>query len=267
MESAASVTTAGGATVNVAGLYFTDTNNNNAVDANERVVFHNSATGHYYELVDSSGTWAAADAAATARGGHLLVINDATEGAYVQGLFGYQITGASEENPANRAANYANNRPIYGGLPADELGGDQGAWVGLEANGTGWNWVPQTSGGATTAVTNADPLWIVHYGQQRPSSSDGDQRGAMVGGNNITEDNNPAAPNPASTQVLYNQAGTAALPYYIVEYESLAAYQAGNPVSLDSVTGPQLASAPAASDALPATVSGTSLGLDQLLSA
>ncbi len=256
--------------VAAAGLYFADTNNNNTVDAGERVVFHNATSGHYYELVASAGSWDAANTAAAAKGGHLLVINDATEAAYIQSLYGYEIGGPSVEVPADRAANYAGNRPIYGGLPVDELGGDQGAWVGLQANGTGWNWVAQTSGGATTAITNTDPLWIVHYGQQRPSSAADDQRGAIVGGNNLGADSSPAAPNPAETQVLFNQIGGTALPYYVVEYETLAAVNTpapAAPVSLDSLTGVQLASAPAVTDALPATVSGISLGLDQLQNA
>lgn len=54
------------------------------------VPIFNTATGHYYDLVNSgsSGSWDNAEANAIAAGGHLVTINDAAEEAWLRVEFG-----------------------------------------------------------------------------------------------------------------------------------------------------------------------------------
>lgn len=233
-----------GATAAIPGtIYFTDTNSDGQVNAGERVVIYNEATGKYYELVNSMGTWAEASAGASQRGGYLVVIDDATEAAFLQNTYGYAPTTATvfETGAAGRPTDYASTAPIYGGVPIDNLAGDLGAWVGLAGTGTGWEWT--TGPGAPLPLTNS-PLWLTHETWSRPGEPATDQRGALIGGNNLTTDTTPGVdPNPAATQILYHLEGTDDLPYYIVEYDTVAAVNGAAPaapasgVTLDSVSG------------------------------
>ncbi len=223
------------------GLYFADTANDNTFNGNERVVFYNAANQHYYELVTPAApvTWDAANAAALTRGGHLFTGADAAEVAFVQDRYGFAVTGGS----VPRGPTYGQNEPVYGGVPADELGGDLGAWVGLTASAAGaWTWITNAGAPGGAAFANADPLWQTHFTFSNPNGdpATGQLRGAMVGGNDLGVDNTPlTAPNPAPNQVFYDSQGTVALPNYIVEYESLAQLNAGQAtsVTLNSVTG------------------------------
>ena len=112
-------------------------------------MIYNPVSKHYYELVLTPGGALEADAGAAAKGGHLLVINDVAEAAFIQEAYAYEPTAVSTYNPSGpptRVTNYDAPKRVYGGLPVDELAGDLGAWIGLSGvNVTTWNWSATTT--------------------------------------------------------------------------------------------------------------------------
>jgi hypothetical protein len=55
-----------------------------------QAAIYNSATGHWYDIVDpgANGSWTNAESKAVALGGHLVTINDAAEEAWLRTTFG-----------------------------------------------------------------------------------------------------------------------------------------------------------------------------------
>jgi hypothetical protein len=252
----ASTATPGGAPV-----YFSDTNNDNVLQATEKVVLYNAATQHYYELVTNGGAtpaplgWDAALAGAAARGGHLFTGDAAGEIEFVRSNFAHAVG-----TPA----------PAHGGLAITESLGAEGAWIGLMAtaganpavaDGT-WNWLTPQGNGGGPAFSATDPAWLRHFTFSNPSGDDntGQLRAAMTGGNDLPADSTPGvAPDPAPTQALFDVQGTDPVPSrYIVEYETVAAVTTAPPVAvtIDEVVGG--AAAPAAID-VAATLPSTDL--------
>ena len=272
MEAPATPYTKPGTSETVAGMYFVDTNNNNQADAGERVIFHDAATGRYYELVHTSTAMNWDQAAEAASGGsetsgrYLVTIDSDAEAAFLRQAFSYEPTAPATYNNVTDSVDYPAGYetdakiPVYGGLPVDNLAGHYAAWVGLQAVSTGTSTVgfEWTTSGTDTVLPDNSDLWIVHEGRARPDAGyTVDERGAIVGGNNNTVDGGGRS--PEESQILFHQNRTETLDYYVVEYNDLAAVNLtlpapATPMSLDMVTGNTVAPAATTSDALPATM-------------
>ena len=279
-----------GETTTVDGLYLVDSTPNGEIDAGERVIFYSAATGHYYELVHASGgvTWDAAQAIVSnpANGaGYLATIESDAEAAFIRAAFAYTPTEAASwvddsSDPSQSHAAYPGGlaaylgdeaRPVYGGLPIDNLAGDAGAWLGLQANedGEGYSWLNANGGFSELAPTSA--LWLVHDGNARPGPGPYDTalRGAIVGGNNNTVDMPAREAEPS--QMLYVQGESAFLNYYLVEYDSLEEVNATlppppQPINPDALMGGVVTLAHASSDIVGPQANFAAL-LDSLLTA
>lgn len=208
-------------------VYYRDANTNGTLDAGERAVVFNPTTQAYYELVTNTGgaglTWGDANAAALAKGGHLLIGETNAEIEFVRTTYAYAAGAAV---------------PAHGGLQITEAKGDLGAWIGMTAT-TGathgvWSWIKADGTEGGQALQTAAP-WLVPMTFTNP---DGDPttgllRGAMTGGSDLAGVTGaPAAANVS--QCLYDaQAGAVVDPTvatspllisrYVVEYPSAAA--------------------------------------------
>jgi hypothetical protein len=176
------------------------------------------ATGHAYQFVAAPAavSWADANAAATAAGGHLLVINSAEElGMIRDGFATATAAGLGDSSGTN------------------------GTWIGLSqaagaaAPGDGWSWVSNLgvpNGGPAVAGT-PDAGW--NTGE--PNDTDGaesgqDDWGALYQGTS-----------PTDTALMYDW-DASGLPNYIIEFESALtlngeAVAPGTTVAADQLAG------------------------------
>lgn len=162
-----------------------------------------TTSGHGYERVATTATWAEANAAAIAKGGYLAVLDTAEEMAFVNANF----DGFGPET------------------------GEGGAWIGLTqaatatTTGGGWTWVDGT------ALAGDSPLWSGAFGDVLPA--DFRDEPYEFGLENHEADFGAIyeGTSPTDTALLYDRgagtghpnAGEDTLPQYLIEYNTTAA--------------------------------------------
>jgi hypothetical protein len=157
-------------------------------------------TGHGYELVTASGTWADANAAvaAAARGGYLAVLDTPQEMQQVNDWFNL---GAAT--------------------------GSNGTWIGAQqaadsaSPGAGWSWV----NGTPLDASAASPLWNNQGGAAEPNDADGTEN---------NQENFGAIFEGTGTNLIYDAGATGSTEIqtaYLIEYDGALTTSGGTVVT------------------------------------